>query len=69
MEISKCYPYTKKEDISLSINYRLIGLTSVVGKLMEIIIRDKLVTFLENIMINNPQHGFRKIMHLLNEAP
>ena len=45
---------------SLPINYRPISLTSVVVKLMETIMCDKLVTFLEeNIMINNFQHGFR----------
>ena len=44
----------KGGDKTLSINYRPISLTSVVGKLMETIIRDKLVTFLEeNSMIDN----------------
>ena len=53
-------PLYKEGDKSLPINYRLIRLTSVVGKLMETIIRDKLITFLEeNIMINNSQHDFR----------
>ena len=53
-------PQYKKKDKSLPINYRPISLTSVVVKLMETIIRDKLVTFLEeNSMINNSQHGFR----------
>ena len=66
MEISKCYPYTKKKEIN---HYRLT--TSVVGKLMETIIRNKLVTFLkENSMINNSQHGFRNkrscLTNLLN---
>ena len=61
MEISKCYLYIKKKgDTSVPINCRPISLTSVVGKLMETIIRDKLVTFLkENILINNSQHSFR----------
>ena len=53
-------PLYKKGDTSLPINYRPISLTSVVGKLMETIIRDKLVTLLkDNSMINNFQHGFR----------
>ena len=52
--------YKKKGDKSLPIDYRPISLTSVVGKLMETIIRDKLVTFLEGNMKNNSQHGFAK---------
>ena len=53
-------PLYIKKDNSLPINYRPITLTSMVGKLMEAIIHDKLVTFLkENIMISNSQHSFR----------
>ena len=45
---------------TLPVNYRPISLTSVVGKLMEIIVCDKLMIFLEeNIMIINTQQGFR----------
>ena len=41
-------------------NYRPISLTFVVNKVMETIIRDKLLSFLkENILIKNTQHGFR----------
>ena len=48
-----------KEDKSLSINYIPTSFTYVVGKLMETMVWDKLVTFLkENIKINNYQHGF-----------
>ena len=52
-------PLYKKLGKSIPINYRPINLTSVVGKLMETIICDKLATFLEkSIMINNSQHSF-----------
>ena len=41
-------------------NYRPISLTSVVGKTMERLIKDKLVNYLErNHLIGNSQHGFR----------
>ena len=53
-------PIKKNGDKALPNNYRLISLTSVVGKLMETIIRDKLVSFLEyNIFVNSSQHDFR----------
>ena len=54
-------PLHKRREINtLPVNYRPISLTSIVNKLMETIIRDKLVTFTgENIMIDNTQHGFR----------
>ena len=45
-----------KGDTTLPVNYRPISLTSIIGELMETIIRDKLVNFLdENIMIDNYQ--------------
>ena len=58
----------KKGDKILPVNYRPIILTTVVGKLKENIIRNKLVSSLEeNIMINNTQHGYRnKISCLTN---
>jgi hypothetical protein len=41
-------------------NYRPISLTSVVCKMLETIIRDKLVTHLEqHSLLHNSQHGFR----------
>jgi hypothetical protein len=53
-------PIFKKGDKCQPGNYRPISLTSVVCKLMETIIRDNLVKFLEeNNIINNSQHGFR----------
>ena len=54
-------PYKRKQIKKLLVNNRLISLTSIVCKLMETIICDKLVTFLEEfLMINNTQHGFHK---------
>ena len=42
-------------------NYRPVSLTSVVGKICEIIIKEKWVEYLEkNEIINNCQFGFRK---------
>ena len=50
----------KKGDKSNPGNYRPISLTSVVCKLMESILRDKIVEFLEkNNIIRDSQHGFR----------
>ncbi len=59
----------KKEDNSEALNYRLISLTSVAGKVLEKIIKDKLVKFLDNIIFH-AQHGFRNrrscLTNLLN---
>lgn len=53
-------PIFKKGDKKQPGNYRPISLTSVVVKLLESIIRDELVLFIENNnLINNSQHGFR----------
>ena len=53
-------PLFKKGDKSNHSNYRPISLTSVVCKLMESILRDKIVEFLEkNNIIRDSQHGFR----------
>ena len=53
-------PIFKKGDKSQPGNYRPISLTSIVCKLMETIIRDNMVKFLEdNAILNNSQHGFR----------
>ena len=53
-------PLFNKGDKSNLGNYRPISLTSVVCKLMESILRDKIVEFLEkNNIIRDSQHGFR----------
>lgn len=53
-------PIFKKGDKKLAGNYRPISLTSVVGKLLESIIRDKIVEHLEQCnLIRDSQHGFR----------
>ena len=42
-------------------NYRPVNLTSIVGKLLESIIRERIQEFLEeNKLINSSQHGFIK---------
>ena len=53
-------PIFKKGDKSQANNYRPISLTSVIGKVLKTILRDKIVEFLEsNNLIKNSQHGFR----------
>lgn len=59
-KLANVTPIFKKGNKSSPGNYRPISLTSVVCKLLETIIRDKIVTFLEeNNIIKNSQHGFR----------
>ena len=59
-KLANVTPLFKKEDKSNPGNYRPIGLTSVVCKLMESILRDKIVEFFEkNNIIRDSQHGFR----------
>lgn len=59
-KLANVTPIQKKGDKSLPQNYRPISLTSVVCKVMETILRDKMVNFLEeNNLINDSQHGFR----------
>jgi len=54
-------PLFKKGDPSKPGNYRPVSLTSVVGKLLESIIVDKLTGYLEaNNLLKNTQHGFRR---------
>ena len=54
-------PIYKKEDKSEAENYRPVSLTSLVCKVLEAIIKDKIVEFLsENNLIKDSQHGFRK---------
>lgn len=49
----------KKGDKKLLGYYRPISLTSAVGKLLESIIRDKIVSYLEShSLIEDSQHGF-----------
>ena len=57
--IAKVVPLFKKGSRDNSGNYRPVSLTSVVGKLLEKILRDRIYAHLE---LNNPmsdrQHGF-----------
>ena len=54
-------PIFKKGDKRDPANYRPISLTSIVGKILETLIRNKIVEYLElNNFIKNSQHGFRK---------
>ena len=59
-KLANVTPLFKRGDKSNPGNYRPISLTSVVCKLMESILRDKIVEFLEkNNIIRDSQHGFR----------
>ncbi|MCP3679704.1 MAG: reverse transcriptase family protein, partial [Gammaproteobacteria bacterium] len=59
-KIANVTPIFKKGNKSHPGNYRPISLTSVVCKLLETIIRDKIVKHLEeNELIRDSQHGFR----------
>ena len=54
-------PILKKGDRSLASNYRPISLTSIIGKIMESIVVDKITDHLEtNQLLRNSQHGFRR---------
>ena len=58
-KLANVTPIQKKGNKAQPCNYRPISLTSIVGKIMETIMRDKLVNFLEeNSLIKNSQHGF-----------
>ena len=61
----------QKGDEILPVNYRRSCLTSVVNKLMKTIIRDKLVSFIEENMISNTQHGFcnKCLFFFFNDSP
>ena len=59
-KLANVTPLFKKGDKSNPGNYQPISLTSVVCKLMESILRDKIVEFLEkNNIIRDSQHSFR----------
>ena len=59
-KLANVTPIFKKGSKSLPSNYRPISLTSVVCKMLETLIRDKLVNHLEeNKLIRDTQHGFR----------
>ena len=60
-KIANITPIFKKGDKSLPSNYRPISLTSIAGKLLESVIRDKIVEHLDNYnLIRDSQHGFRR---------
>ncbi len=59
-KLANVTPIQKKGNTSLPCNYRPISLTSVVCKVMETILRNRLVSYLkENNLSKSSQHGFR----------
>ena len=60
-KIANVTPIFKKGDKNLSSNYRPISLTSVVGKLLESILKVKITNHLNKYnLISDNQHGFRR---------
>ncbi len=60
-------PVFKKVDRNIPVNYRPISLTSLVDKMLESIMRDKIVRYLESYsLIRDSQHGcgYKKIMFI-----
>ena len=61
MKIANVTPIYKKGPKDIAGNYRPISLTSIVGKMLESIIVDRIVDFLEtNELLGDSQHGFRR---------
>ena len=62
MERSKHYSFNQKSSRNKSVNYRTVSLTSVIGKVLETIIRDHMMDFLiqKHKFINPSHHGFLK---------
>ena len=59
-KLANITPIFKKVDKTLASNYRPISLTSITGKILELIIRDHLVSHLNtHNLIRDSQHGFR----------
>ena len=59
-KLANVTPIFKKGSKALPSNYRPISLTSVVCKMLETLIKDKLISHLEeNCLLKNTQHGFR----------
>ena len=62
-------PLFKKGSRNKSVNYRPVSLTSVIGKLLETIIRDHMMDFLcKHKLINPSQHGFLKARSCLTNV-
>ena len=67
-KFSHVFPFNKKDSRAVQINYRPISLTSHIVKILERVIREKLVDYLEiNGLICNKQHDFRSGRNCLNQ--
>ncbi len=61
MKIANVTPIYKKGPKDIAGNYRPISLTSIIGKMLESVIADRIVDHLEtNNLLENSQHGFRQ---------
>ena len=64
--LANVMPIFKKRDPGNPWNYRPVSLTSVLGKLMEVIIKERLTDYLdEKEILVQCQHGFRKKQSIL----
>ena len=60
-KIANVVPIFKKGKRDVKNNYRPVSLTSILSKLMESVLAEKLREFLDsNNILNNDQHGFRR---------
>lgn len=60
-KLANITPIFKKGDRKLPNNYRPISLTSIIGKIFEAILTNRLVAYLEDHgLLKNSQHGFRR---------
>lgn len=61
LKVAKVIPIFKKGDISVLNNYRPISIIPIIGKLLEILIKNRLLYYFEsNNLFNHSQFGFRK---------
>lgn len=68
LKLSKVIPILKKGDPNLPDNYRPISIIPIIGKIIEIIIKHRLLAFLnKHCIINEKQFGLKK--KLYNSRP
>ena len=58
---SKVIPLHKKDDATIAKNYRPVSLLPITSKILERVVYNQLITYLEDNMLLNPSHhGFRR---------
>lgn len=67
LKITKIIPIFKKGDINSADNYRPIAIVPIIGKIFEILIKEKLTSYLDCKKLLSPsQYGFRKHKSTVN---